>query len=37
METLPSTTPGYQPRRGHSLHLADLRFHGLAVLKQLEA
>jgi hypothetical protein len=37
METLPSTTPGYQPRRGHSLHLADWSFHGLAALKQLEA
>lgn len=37
METLPSTTPCYQPRLGHSLHLADLRFHGLAALKRLEA
>ena len=36
MERLPSTTPGYQPQRGHSLHLADWSFHGIAALKQLE-
>jgi hypothetical protein len=36
METLPSTTPCYQLRHGHSLHLADWSFHGLAALKQLE-